>query len=153
MEIIEATTAQQLVTAAELFREYQLELDVDLCFQDFESELATLPGRYASPGGSILLAVGDGETIGCVAVRPIEGRVCEMKRLYVRQGFRGLRAGRTLAEAVIEKARSLGCEKMRLDTLQRLDRANDLYAKLGFIQTEAYYHNPLDEVVYWELAL
>lgn len=153
MEIIQASTKQHLDTAAELFREYQTQLNVDLCFQGFEQELATLPGKYANPTGSILLATHDGEYVGCVAVRPIEGDVCEMKRLYVRDQFRGLSAGRKLAEAVIDKARELGYKKMQLDTLQRLDRAISLYAKLGFVETTPYYENPLNEVVYWELEL
>ena len=153
MEIVEAVSDHQLGVAAELFREYQEELAVDLCFQGFEEELATLPGRYGPPGGSILLAVQGGETAGCVAVRPSEGEICEMKRLYVRERFRGRSAGRKLAEAIIEKARLLGYEKMRLDTLERLERANRLYASLGFTEADAYYDNPLDKVVYWELVL
>ena len=153
MEIVEAVSADRLRVAAELFREYQEELAVDLCFQGFEEELATLPGRYAAPGGAILLAVQDGEMVGCVAIRPIEEGICEMKRRYVRERFRGLSAGRALAEAIIGRARSLGYEKLRLDTLERLERANRLYASLGFTETEAYYHNPLDKVVYWELVL
>ncbi len=153
MEIIQASTPEHLEVAAELFREYQTQLNVDLCFQGFEQELATLPGKYAHPTGSILLATHAGKYVGCVAVRPIEGDVCEMKRLYVRDQFRGLSAGRKLAEAVIEKARELGFKKMQLDTLQRLERAIGLYAKLGFVETTPYYENPLNEVVYWELKL
>jgi len=153
MKIIEASTKEHLETAAQLFREYQTQLNVDLCFQGFEQELATLPGKYSAPTGAILLAVDNGETVGCVAVRPIEGDACEMKRLYVRDQFRGLSAGRKLAEAIIEKARFLGYKKMQLDTLQRLDRAISLYSKLGFIETKPYYDNPLNEVVYWELLL
>lgn len=153
MEIIEAITAEQIEVSAQLFREYQTQLNVDLCFQGFEQELATLPGKYASPTGAILLAIHEGDTIGCVAVRPIEGDSCEMKRLYVRDQYRGLSAGRKLTEAIIDKARALGYKKMQLDTLQRLDRAISLYAKLGFVETKPYYDNPLNEVVYWELLL
>ena len=153
MEIIQATTAEQIQESAQLFREYQTQLNVDLCFQGFEQELATLPGKYASPKGAILLAIHNNKTIGCVAVRAIEGNSCEMKRLYVRNEFRGLSAGRKLAEAVIDKARALGYAKMQLDTLERLETAIGLYSKLGFVQTKPYYDNPLNEVVYWELLL
>jgi len=151
MKIIQATTPEQIKIAADLFREYQSYLDVDLCFQGFEQELATLPGKYADPAGAILLAEHNGQIAGCVAVRPLKDDICEMKRLYVREEFRGLSAGRKLAEAIIEKARQSGYKKMQLDTLQRLNRAIGLYAKLGFKEIKPYYANPLNEVVYWEL--
>ena len=153
MAIIEAVTGAELAIAAQLFREYQEELDVDLCFQGFEEELATLPGRYAPPRGSILLARVDAEVVGCVAVRPIADGICEMKRLFVRPPFRGRSIGRELAEAIIARSKSLGYGRMRLDTLVRLERANELYARLGFVRTDPYYDNPLDGVVYWELVL
>lgn len=153
MKIIEATTAEQIKIAADLFREYQQFLNVDLCFQGFEQELATLPGKYSSPEGAILLADHDGKIAGCVAVRLIKDDTCEMKRLYVKDEFQGFSAGRMLAEAVIKKAKQLGYKKMQLDTLQRLERAVGLYAKLGFKEIKPYYANPLNEVVYWELDL
>ena len=153
MAVIEAVTGAELAIAAQLFREYQEELDVDLCFQGFEEELATLPGRYAPPRGSILLARVDAEVVGCVAVRPIADGICEMKRLFVRPPFRGRSIGRELAEAIIARSKSLGYGRMRLDTLVRLERANELYARLGFVRTDPYYDNPLDGVVYWELVL
>ena len=153
MAVIEAVTGPELAIAAQLFREYQEELDVDLCFQGFEEELATLPGRYAPPRGSILLARVDAEVVGCVAVRPIADGICEMKRLFVRPPFRGRSIGRELAEAIIARSKSLGYGRMRLDTLVRLERANELYARLGFVRTDPYYDNPLDGVVYWELVL
>jgi len=151
LKIIQAITPEQIQVAAELFREYQSYLDVDLCFQGFEQELATLPGKYAEPSGAILLAEHEGEIAGCVAVRQLKDDVCEMKRLYVKNDYRGLSAGRLLAEAIIEKAKQLGYKKMQLDTLQRLDRAIGLYEKLGFKEIKPYYANPLNEVVYWEL--
>lgn len=152
-KIIEATSPHQIKIAAELFREYQQFLDVDLCFQGFEAELATLPGKYADPYGSILLAEHNGEIAGCVAVRLLEDDICEMKRLYVKDEYQGLSLGRKLTEAIINKAKDLGYKKMQLDTLQRLDRAIGLYEKLGFKQIKPYYANPLNEVVYWELEL
>ncbi len=153
MKIIEATSNQQIKIAAELFREYQQFLNVDLCFQGFEQELASLPGKYAPPSGAILLAEHMGEIAGCVAVRLLNDDVCEMKRLFVKDEFRGLSVGRKLTESIIDKAKQLGYRKMQLDTLQRLDRAIGLYEKLGFREIKPYYANPLDEVVYWELEL
>lgn len=153
MKIIQATSPEQIQIAANLFREYQSYLNVDLCFQGFEQELATLPGKYAEPGGAILLAEHGEQIAGCVAVRLLKDDICEMKRLYVTEGFRGLSAGRMLAEAVIEKAKQLGYKRMQLDTLQRLERAVGLYTKLGFKEIQPYYTNPLNEVVYWELDL
>lgn len=153
MRIIEATTPQQIKIAADLFREYQQFLNVDLCFQGFEQELTTLPGKYTAPAGAILLAEHNGDIAGCVAVRLFEDNTCEMKRLYVKDEFQGLSLGRKLAEAIIVKAKTLGYEKMQLDTLQRLDKAIGLYEKLGFKQIKPYYANPLNEVVYWELKL
>jgi len=153
MPIIEAISPHQIKIAAELFREYQQFLNVDLCFQGFEKELATLPGKYADPTGAILLAEQNGEIAGCVAVRLLKDDICEMKRLYVKNEFQGLSLGRKLTEAIINKAKDLGYKKMQLDTLQRLDRAIGLYEKLGFKQIKPYYTNPLNEVVYWELDL
>lgn len=153
MQIIEAKSDKQIETTRQLFREYQEFLGEDLCFQGFEEELASLPGKYADPNGAIFLVEHEGDFIGCVAVRPLEGSTCEMKRLYVQPQAQGLKAGRLLAEIVIEKARELGYEKMQLDTLQRLEKAISLYQKLGFKKISSYYANPLDEVVYLELDL
>lgn len=168
LEIVEATSTEQINTARALFREYQQFLNVDLCFQGFEQELASLPGKYAAPEGSILLAKYRGQIAGCVAVRLLktevdekvsslapqqQNTICEMKRLYVKSDFRGLSIGVKLTEAIIQKARQLGYSKMQLDTLQRLRTAMDIYRQFGFREIKPYYANPLDEVVYWELAL
>ena len=153
MKIIEASTPQHIEIAKKLFREYQQFLNVDLCFQGFEEELASLPGKYVEPTGAIFLAFHQGEIAGCVAVRPIKNRSCEMKRLYVKDEFRGLSIGKTLAMAIIDKAKRLGYLKMQLDTLERLQTAMGIYQQLGFEKTAPYYSNPLDEVVYWELDL
>ncbi len=153
LKIIQATTPEQLETARNLFREYQQFLNVDLCFQGFEEELASLPGKYAAPYGEILLAEFDGKMAGCVAVRAIKGDICEMKRLYVKDEFRGLSIGKKLAEEIIKKAKQLNYKKMQLDTLERLQAAMGIYQQLGFKKISPYYANPLDEVVYWELDL
>jgi ribosomal protein S18 acetylase RimI-like enzyme len=136
-----------------LFREYAAWLDFDLCFQDFERELAELPGEYASPRGTVLLAWGGGAVAGGVALRPLEEGICEMKRLYLRSGFRGRGLGRRLAEEVIAEARRLGYTRMRLDTLATMTEANTLYDTLGFRDIEPYRHNPIPGARYREVAL
>ena len=126
-----------------IFREYADSLDVDLCFQGFESELAGLPGMYAEPKGRLLLAEDEGEVVGCVAMRPLEGAVCEMKRLYVRPEARGLRLGRLLAERLLAQARGIGYRRICLDTLPTMLSAQRLYESLGFEPIAPYVHNPV----------
>jgi putative acetyltransferase len=153
MTIFQATTQEHMDTIRQLFREYELFLDVDLCFQGFEDELAGLPGRYAPPGGSLLIAMDGQDAAGCVALREIGDGVCEMKRLYVKPRFRGKGIGFLLAQKIIQHAVEGGYKLMRLDTLDKLEQAMFLYESLGFSKTGPYYHNPLDGVVYWELSL
>lgn len=136
-----------------LFEEYAASLDIDLCFQDFERELETLPGQYAPPEGSIIIAFSDDEPAGCAALRRLESNVCEMKRLYVKPGHRGKGIGRALAGAVIERAREIGYASIKLDTLQSMTEANALYRSLGFMECAPYRHNPCECPVYMELSL
>lgn len=139
-----------------LFTEYQEFLGFDLCFQGFAEELRTLPGFYEPPAGEIFLAVDGNEIAGVVAVRPVgdvEGRRCEMKRLFVREPWRGLGYGKQLAEAVVSHARSAPYQAMVLDTVQTLKTARSMYARMGFIETAPYYENPLPGVVYMEKRL
>jgi ribosomal protein S18 acetylase RimI-like enzyme len=143
-----------LDAARALFREYTAALDFDLDFQDIEEELAALPGPYARPEGIILLAEVDDAPAGVVALKPLDTPgVCEMKRLYVRPQYRGRGLGRALGTAILEAARRLGYETMRLDTVASMTPARELYRSLGFEERPPYYHNPLDDVVYMERAL
>ncbi len=154
IKIFPATTPEQIETIRLLFIEYQQWLNFSLCFQGFDEELATLPGKYAPPNGRLYLAEYDDTIAGCIALRPMEENcVCEMKRLFVRENFRGKGIGKILTEQIISDAKKIGYGVMRLDTLQRMETARGLYAKLGFTVIPAYYNNPLDEVVYMELKL
>jgi GNAT superfamily N-acetyltransferase len=154
MELIQATSAEQIKVARELYEEYAAGLGISLCFQNFDKELAELPGDYAPPGGRLFLAVIENQVAGCIALRGIAGDACEMKRLYVRPAFRGTGLGRTLAEASIQAARTLGYRRMRLDTLPgRMDRAITLYRALGFKEIEPYYNNPVPDATFMELDL
>jgi putative acetyltransferase len=126
-----------------LFREYQEGLGVDLSFQDFASELATLPGAYAPPGGRLLLARDDISVLGCVALRAVTNDTCEMKRLFVRPGNRASGVGRRLVERLLDEARTVGYKRMLLDTLPTMTGAQRLYEQLGFRDVPPYRHNPI----------
>lgn len=139
-----------------LFLEYAQSLAIDLCFQGFDHELATLPGLYAPPRGRLWLARGDGPgtrknaLAGCVGVRPLDAQTCEMKRLWVRPRYRGTGLGRRLVDATLAFAREAGYDRMRLDTLASMTRAQELYRHLGFREIAPYYDNPHPDVVFME---
>jgi GNAT superfamily N-acetyltransferase len=154
MKIFQAQTAGEIEAVRTLCHEYQRFLGVDLCFQGFAEELATLPGRYAPPSGRLLLALEGTHAAGCVALRPVEeDGVCEMKRLFVRPAYRGQGLGYRLALQIVNEATALGYAIMRLDTLDTLDSAMRMYAAMGFQRRTPYYANPLPGVVYWERVL
>ena len=144
----------------ELFGEYAESLGFSLAYQGFAAELAELPGKYAPPTGALLLARVDDAAAGAVALRQLAAEICEMKRLYVRPAYRGLRTGeglsigRTLAAAIVDKARALGYRRLRLDTIAgKMDAAMKLYRSMGFIDIPPYYPSPVPNTVYMELVL
>lgn len=158
LRIVPALTEETLSQAQILFREYGRMPGVAPCVEDFEREVAALPGSYAPPGGRLLLAIpdppGNAESAaGCVALRPWEQDACEMKRLYVRPAFRGQGAGRDLVKELIDQARSQGYRRMLLDTLPVMHESHRLYRALGFRQIDAYHNKPLPGALYFELLL
>jgi putative acetyltransferase len=148
MEIRSARFPQEADLVRELFREYAGWLAVDLSFQGFEDELASLPGKYEPPGGEVLLAGEPEGTLGCIAYRPFDGPVCEMKRLWVRPDARRRGLGATLARELESRARRAGYRAVVLDTLRSMTPALELYRSLGYREIDPYYHNPLPDAVY-----
>lgn len=153
MQLVAGHLPESLPVVRELFVEYANSLGVDFCFQNFDRELAGLPGKYAPPSGRLFLAMDGQYAAGCVALRELEAGICEMKRLYLRPPFRRQGVGRQLAEATVTAARETGYERMRLDTLASLKPALALYESLGFQRIAPYYPNPIANVVYLELVL
>ena len=154
-DIREARIPDELETVTQLFRAYAASLPVDLSYQDFKAELAALPGKYARPGGDILLAfAADGSPLGCVGLRPIEpGGACEMKRLYLLPAARGLGLGRAMTEAVIAAARARGYRELRLDTLPSMRAAIGLYEQMGFERIGPYYEPTPPGTIFMSLRL
>jgi len=153
MQLIAGHTTEHLPVVRELFIEYANATGLDFCFQNFDQELAELPGKYAPPSGRLFLAMNGKQAVGCVALRKLEENICEMKRLYVQPPFRKQHLGRQLAEAIIAAAREVGYEGMRLDTLASMKPAIALYESLGFQRIAAYCDNPINEAVFMELIL
>ena len=153
-EIVRAHSSDDIENARSLFKDYAAWLEIDLCFQNFENELAELPGDYAPPTGRLLLALDNGQLAGCVALRRIGEGVCEMKRLFLRSQFRGKGLGRLLVEEIIRNAREMGYGRMLLDTLPpQMNDAITLYCSLGFKEIEPYYNNPVPGAKFMELDL
>lgn len=154
MNVIQAKSKKEIQDARTLLEEYAAWLEVSLCFQNFDQELAGLPGDYAPPAGRLLLAFEDDQLVGCIALRELRASTCEMKRLFLRPEFRGRGLGRALVERIIEEARQIGYKQMCLDTLPgSMDQAIALYSSIGFKEIEPYYNNPVAGAKFMELRL
>lgn len=153
LEIQIAESPADMAAIRGLFVEYAESLGFSLCFQGFDRELADLPGCYAAPRGSLRLALIDGIPAGCVAVRPLDDDICEMKRLYVKPDQRRSGLGRRLVDVALQDARRIGYRVMRLDTLSTMTAAIALYRSVGFRTIPAYYDNPIESAVYLECSL
>lgn len=154
LQIIQAENDLQIEQARKLFREYESWFGLKLCFQNFDEEVAELPGKYALPDGRLFLAFYKDEIAGCIALRKLENEICEMKRLFVRENFRGHKIGVALIEKLIEEAKEIGYQKMRLDTFpSKMGKAVKLYESYGFREIAPYYHNPYGETLFLEKEL
>lgn len=154
VQIIEAETPEHIAVASQMLLEYREWLGFDLGYQGFETELATLPGKYAPPNGALLLAYVNGAPVGMVAMRPMTQDVCEMKRLYVRPEGRRSGLGRVLIEKIMDRAHAAGFSKMRLDTIAgKMDKAIALYREFGFIEIPPYYPSPIEHTLFLEADL
>lgn len=154
IELIQATLPEHIEQARSLFLEYGSSLGFSLCFQSFDEELKSLPGAYGPPSGRLLLVRHAGHAAGCVALRKLEAGICEMKRLYVRPADRGMGLGRILVERVIEEARIIGYERMRLDTIaSAMKDAIVLYRRMGFEEIASYSAIPIEHALWMELRL
>jgi putative acetyltransferase len=157
IQLITPSTPAEYQATRQIFQEYAQQLGVDLCFQNFDAELETLPGDYAEPQGALLLAMVDGQLAGCCALRPLDSvdypNASEMKRLYVRNSHRRLGLGRQLAEAILDAARVAGYHHVLLDTLSEMESARALYEDLNFEEIPPYYHNPIAGAHYLKVDL
>ncbi|MFT3743356.1 MAG: GNAT family N-acetyltransferase [Pyrinomonadaceae bacterium] len=154
LTFVQADTVEHVDSARQLFREYENWLGLDLCFQGFEAELAALPGKYASPDGRLYLAYSDQKLAGCIALRKLSDGICEMKRLFIRNEFRGQKIGVGLIEKVIDDALEIGYRTLRLDTFPpKMGKAVSLYETHGFRPIDPYYDNPNEDVLFMELSL
>lgn len=166
VKLLQAQSPEEIEIAHGLFREYQTGLGIDLCFQNFDQEVAGLPGNYAPPSGRLLLAIEGEQIAGCIALRPLGTHAsgvlvhqqhfdaCEMKRLYVRPDFRGQGLGKKLVTTLIDVAREIGYQRMLLDTLPgKMEEAIALYRSFGFREIAPYYHNPVEGALFMELWL
>ena len=153
IKIVDAVSQADLTAVRELFLEYARSLNVSLCFENLDKEIAELPGAYAPPGGRLLLAADGASIAGCVALKKVDDRVCEMKRLYVRADFRGQGLGRTLTKSAADAARGIGYRHLRLDTLPSMIEAIALYRSLGFEEIPPYRELPVAGAHFMRVAL
>ena len=157
IQIVSPVTPAELIAARQIFQEYAAQVGVDLCFQNFDAELESLPGEYAEPHGALLLALVNGQLAGCCAMRPLPStdypNACEMKWLYVKSSHRRFGLGRQLAEAILDAARVAGYHHVLLDTLSEMESARALYEDLNFEEIPPYYHNPIAGAHYLKVDL
>ncbi|WP_053957492.1 GNAT family N-acetyltransferase [Inediibacterium massiliense] len=153
IEFIHITRQDMIKQVRQLFLEYAQSLKIDLAFQDFESEVKTLPGKYSPPDGTLILGLSDGKVAGCIALRKISKEICEMKRLYVRDAYRGIGIGQMLIATIIQEASKLNYHYIRLDTLPMMKKAQALYTSFGFYDIEPYVYNPIKGTRFMELKL
>lgn len=154
LQISHIRNDDDVVTVREMFREYEDKMGLDLCFQGFEAELASLPGSYAEPNGRLLIATSDGQVAGCVALKKVDQETCEIKRLYVREEFRGQRIGIALIERLIKDSREIGYKRIRLDTFPPImSKAVELYRSYGFREIDPYTTDPHPDLLFMELTL
>ncbi|MDB5939936.1 MAG: GCN5-related N-acetyltransferase [Polaromonas sp.] len=157
LQFITPDSPELLAATRQIFTEYATQLGIDLCFQNFDAELANLPGEYCEPRGALLLALVDGEIAGCCGLRALDSvdypNAAEMKRLYVRKAFRRFGLGQQLAEAILDRARMAGYQSVLLDTLDDMESARALYVELGFEDIPPYYHNPIPGAHYLKVDL
>lgn len=154
LQISHIRNDEDVVTVREMFREYEDKMGLDLCFQGFEAELASLPGNYAEPNGRLLIATSDGQVAGCVALKKVDQETCEMKRLYVREEFRGQGIGMALIERLIKDSREIGYKRLRLDTFPPImGKAVELYRSYGFREIDPYTTDPHPDLLFMELTL
>ncbi|MEO8512848.1 MAG: GNAT family N-acetyltransferase [Ignavibacteria bacterium] len=153
-DIIEVNNVELVDETKLLFREYEKWLNVSLCFQGFEEELNTLPGKYTPPEGRLYIVRDDNSYSGCIALRKLEDGICEMKRLYLKSESRGKGIGIALVSKVIQDAKDIGYKKMKLDTIkEKMPNAVDMYERYGFVKIERYYDNPNPHTLFMELDL
>ncbi len=152
-EFLHVTEGEMIEVIRKLFLEYARSLEIDLDFQDFETELNTLPGKYQPPDGALILALVEGREAGCIALRKISKDICEMKRLYIREKYRGLGLGKKLVGMIIDEAVNKNYQYMRLDTLPTMKSAQSLYLSFGFYDIEPYVYNPIQGTRFMELKL
>ena len=152
-EFLHVTEGEMIEVIRKLFLEYARSLEIDLDFQDFETELNTLPGKYQPPDGALILALVEGKEAGCIALRKISKDICEMKRLYIREEYRGLGLGKKLVGMIIDEAVNKNYQYMRLDTLPTMKSAQSLYLSFGFYDIEPYVYNPIQGARFMELKL
>jgi len=153
MDIKIISAVQHLEDIKQLFREYANSLEIDLCFQDFEQELQSLPGKYSEPDGRLYIALFNDKVVGCIALRRFNQTSAELKRLYIRNGFRGLGISKRLIQRVIQDAMDTGYKSILLDTLETMKPAISLYTSFGFEEIESYYDNPIEGAKYFKLDL